>query len=212
MPPLPHQLPPQFRSILASKQAEITRSLAEFAAVPPEQWFYELCYCILTPQSRAVHADAVVQQLTQLDFQHAPQDVLALLRNPDHYIRFHNVKHARLHAVQAQWTFLSALIENGLQSPLQIRKDLVEAVNGFGFKEASHFLRNIGVGGLTILDRHILKCLAECGVIDAEDRCGSTKQYLEIEKKMMGYADQLGISVDDLDLVFWSSKTGEVRK
>ena len=41
-----------------------------------------------------------------------------------------------------------------------------KAVKGLGYKEASHFLRNIGVKGHAILDKHVMRCLAEIGVID----------------------------------------------
>jgi N-glycosylase/DNA lyase len=40
-------------------------------------------------------------------------------------------------------------------------------VKGLGYKEASHFLRNIGVKGHAILDKHVMRCLADVGVIDS---------------------------------------------
>ena len=38
-------------------------------------------------------------------------------------------------------------------------------IKGLGYKEASHFLRNIGFPGYAILDKHILNSLREMGVI-----------------------------------------------
>ncbi len=206
------QLPPRLQAVYTLQRDAIQQRLRDFAAIPSQQWFYELCYCILTPQSKAVHADAVIQQLIQLDFQSSPRNVVEILRDNNHYIRFHNVKHQRLHAVQQDWFALNAIISQDLHSPLHLRKQLVERVNGFGYKEASHFMRNIGVGGLTILDRHILRCLEECGVIAVGRSVGSVKSYLEVEQQMLQYAAELDLHIDELDLLFWASKTGEIRK
>jgi thermostable 8-oxoguanine DNA glycosylase len=38
------------------------------------------------------------------------------------------------------------------------------------------------------------------------------KRYLAIEKKWKKFADELGISIDELDLLFWSMETGEIKK
>ena len=40
-------------------------------------------------------------------------------------------------------------------------------IKGLGYKEASHFLRNIGFKGYGILDKHIVRSLFELGVIDS---------------------------------------------
>jgi thermostable 8-oxoguanine DNA glycosylase len=39
---------------------DIRNRLSEFRAVPDTDYFYELAYCLLTPQSSAVHAGRVV--------------------------------------------------------------------------------------------------------------------------------------------------------
>jgi N-glycosylase/DNA lyase len=79
-------------------------------------------------------------------------------------------------------------------------------------KEASHFLRNIGVRGLAILDRHIFRHLIRLQVIRAMPKSLTKKRYLSIEKKWHRFADDVGISLDELDLLFWSMETGEIRK
>jgi N-glycosylase/DNA lyase len=79
-------------------------------------------------------------------------------------------------------------------------------------KEASHFLRNIGERNLAILDRHIFKHLKRLGVIKEIPRSVTKRRYLEIEKKWHKYANKIGILLDELDLLFWSMETGEIRK
>ena len=92
-------------------------------------------------------------------------------------------------------------------------KNVVANIKGLGYKEASHFLRNIGLGGdLAILDRHILKNLALLGVIDEVPASPSKKMYLEIEKKMIDFSREAKIPMSHLDLLLWYKEAGEVFK
>lgn len=53
------------------------------------------------------------------------------------------------------------------------------------YKEASHFLRNVGFGeDVAILDRHILRNLERLAVIDEIPKTLSPKLYLEIEDRL----------------------------
>ena len=76
-------------------------------------------------------------------------------------------------------------IIDGWDDSFTAREWLVKNVKGMGYKEASHFLRNIGKGeNLAILDRHILKNLLLLGVIEKIPSSISKRRYYEIEKKM----------------------------
>ena len=85
-------------------------------------------------------------------------------------------------------------------------------IKGVGYKEASHYLRNIGFKGYGILDKHIVRCLAELGVIESPKPPTGRNRYLETEARMRQFAGNVGINFDELDLVLWSMKTGEVLK
>ena len=79
---------------------------------------------------------------------------------------------------------------------------LVKHVKGLGYKEASHFLRNIGYSSeLAILDRHVLKNLKKHGVISRIAPL-TPKRYRATNEKV---AKQVGISMGELDLLFWSN-------
>jgi N-glycosylase/DNA lyase len=94
----------------------------------------------------------------------------------------------------------------------EARAWLVENVKGLGWKEASHFLRNVGYFDVAIIDRHILSNLREHGVIP-DDKKGLTKRrYLEYEGILRRMADDLGMSLGELDLFLWYRKTGKVLK
>ena len=85
-------------------------------------------------------------------------------------------------------------------------------IKGLGYKEASHFLRNVGYKDYGILDKHIVRCLAEIGVIDSAKPPTSRNRYLETETRMRQFARDVDIDFDELDLALWSMKTGEVLK
>ena len=85
-------------------------------------------------------------------------------------------------------------------------------IKGLGYKEASHFLRNIGLMGHAILDKHVLRCLADLEVVESPRPPNTRARYLEIEERLKGVARDVGIDFDELDLVLWSMKTGEVLK
>ncbi|MDP6686329.1 MAG: DNA lyase, partial [Candidatus Omnitrophota bacterium] len=96
---------------------------------------------------------------------------------------------------------------------IKTRDWLVKNIKGFGYKEASHFLRNIGFGrDIAILDSHILKNLKTYSVIDEVPKTLTKKRYLEIEDKMRKFSRGISIPMDALDLLFWSRETGFVFK
>lgn len=95
------------------------------------------------------------------------------------------------------------------------RRDFFAAnrnVRGIGYKEASHFLRNVGYRGYAILDKHLLSRLAEFGVIESPKPPATKAGYLAIEVKVKRFADKVGIDFDELDLLLWYTKTGEILK
>ena len=90
---------------------------------------------------------------------------------------------------------------------------MVQNVKGIGYKEASHFLRNIGFEqNLAILDRHILKNLKFIGVIEEVPNSLSKRRYFDIEKRMMEFSKAAQIPMSHLDLVMWYKETGEIFK
>ncbi|CAN5673546.1 N-glycosylase/DNA lyase [soil metagenome] len=87
-----------------------------------------------------------------------------------------------------------------------------KGIKGLGYKEASHFLRNVGFRGYAILDKHVLNCLAELGIISEPKPPSSRKRYLETEDRLRELSLATAIDFDEMDLVLWSMKTGEVLK
>ncbi len=196
---------------------EIRTRLEDFRARGREsdlELFGELCFCLFTPQSKALTCDRAVRALKKSGTLRTGEKREIALEMGG--VRFKNQKAGFL--IEARRRFLAPGqgLKKKIREPLkntELREWLVENVKGLGYKEASHFLRNVGMGeGLAILDRHILKNLLLCGVIDEIPRSLTRKRYLEIEKKMLDFSREIGIPVEELDLLFWSRETGRVFK
>lgn len=200
------------RNLYEARREAIQSRLIDFSRIPSAGYFYELLYCLMTPQSSAENAERVVEILKSLQFESADIDPEPILRTKEHYIRFHRTKARLLSKVKSEMPVITGVLSNG--SPAwDMREWLVRNVKGLGYKEATHFLRNIGKnGGLAILDRHILRNLKRYGVVRTLPKSLSKKQYFRIEKRFSEFAERIGIPVDHLDLLFWSMETGEIRK
>lgn len=103
---------------------------------------------------------------------------------------------------------------NGFDCHFERRDWLVKekGIKGLGYKEASHYLRNIGFSGYAILDKHVLNCLAELKIIDQPKPPNTRARYLMIEDRMKCLSSETGIDFDELDLVLWSLKTDLILK
>lgn len=200
------------------RKSEIKQRLEDFRKLideTDERIFAELAFCICTPQSRATQCWKAIEALTKNNLLYTgSNDQIKPFLN---IVRFNENKSKYI--VQARNTFSNGqrvLIREKLLSlgnPEMMRQWLVENVKGFGMKEASHFLRNIGLGeSLAILDSHILKNLQKYGVIDEVPKSLTEKKYLEIEGKMKDFAEKIRIPFGELDLLLWSEETGMIFK
>ncbi|MBS3145579.1 N-glycosylase/DNA lyase [Candidatus Woesearchaeota archaeon] len=173
-----------------------------------EELFYELCFCLLTPQSSAKAADKCIKNLKERDFYNAEAfNPAKLIVN----VRFNNNKAKYLMEAKEKFPLIKKKL-NEIKNNEELRLWLVKNVKGLGLKESSHFLRNIGYRGLAILDRHILKNLHKSNVINELPKTLTPKVYFEIEKKFKDFSREVSIDMDELDLLFWSMETGEVFK
>jgi N-glycosylase/DNA lyase len=191
--------------------AEVTERLSDFASVPREEYFFELVYCLLTPQSSAVNAGKAVAALRKEGLGVRGIDPRPILASRDHYIRFHNTKAARILEAHAGLPEILKTLDGALAAEGE-RRWLVDHVKGLGWKEASHFLRNIGRRDLAILDRHILRNLKRHGAIRSIPTTLTPKRYLAIEERFRRFADACGMAMDEIDLLLWSRETGRILK
>jgi N-glycosylase/DNA lyase len=204
--------------LYSEKKDEFKKRLQDFSRVfqeSDERVFAELAFCLCTPQSKATICWNAISSLVKnnLLFSGNEEQIKPFLNA----VRFSENKTKYIVEARNFFTKKSQLeLKNKLKSfktSKQARNWLVENVKGFGMKEASHFLRNVGIGNdLAILDVHILKNLQESGVIEEIPKSITPKKYVEIEQQMKGFSEKIGIPFDELDLLLWSKETGMVFK
>jgi N-glycosylase/DNA lyase len=206
----------QLLEIYAPVKPVIEERLEEFRQIwksaSDEELFLELVFCLLTPQSRARTCWRAVQQLESKGMIASAE--ACRLQEELVGVRFGSRKAEYIclaRAIFCRQSLRATLA--GFATPFAAREWLAKDVMGLGYKEASHLLRNIGLGEeLAILDRHILKNLLQLGVIDEVPGSLSRKTYLEIETKMTAFSERAGIPMGHLDLLLWYKEAGEVFK
>ncbi|NIP29124.1 MAG: N-glycosylase/DNA lyase [Candidatus Dadabacteria bacterium] len=201
------------------KRPLIIKRLSEFENIlknaSNNKIFEEMVYCILTAGASAkmgINAlnsiRGVIQKGTEKEIKNK---LKGIYRFPN--IRSNYIVHTR--------EYLKEKIDMDIKAHLLSYKDpgerrnylaLNKDIKGLGPKESSHFLRNIGFKGYAILDKHILNCLYELKVIESVTPPSSMKKYLAIEKKLKNFSIKNNIDFDEIDLLLWSEKTGEILK
>jgi N-glycosylase/DNA lyase len=189
-----------------NEKTAIKSRLKDFSSIKNQEYFYEACFCLLTPQSNAKKCDECIQILKKKDFQFKNFEIRNILKTKT---RFYNNKSNYLKLLKTNWKNIKPIIN---KEPIEAREFLVNNVKGLGYKESSHFLRNIGKRNLAILDRHILTNLVKYKVIKELPKTLTKNKYLEIENKFKNFSNKINIPMDELDLLFWSMQTGEIFK
>ena len=210
----------EIEKIYKEKQKDIEKRLREFKEIwekgSNEDIHAELSFCILTPQSKAVNAWKAITTLREnsLLFNGSAEDIVEYLN----IVRFKNNKAKYLVALREQMQnekgeIITKDFFNSITNVKEKREWIVKNIKGMAYKEAGHFLRNVGFGKeIAILDRHILKNLVKLEVIEDVPKSLSPKLYLEIEEKMKAYCKFISIPMDSLDLLLWYKEAGEIFK
>jgi len=103
---------------------------------------------------------------------------------------------------------IDSVIKN--KKEFEVREWLVENIKGIGWKESSHFLRNIGFQNFSLLDRHVLRILQENKVIEKIPKTLTKKKYLAIEGKLRNLARTLHLTLAELDLYLFYLDTEKI--
>jgi len=168
--------------------------------------FSELCFCILTANYTAeggIKIQCAVNDFSCL----RKNEIEKTLRKMGH--RFPKTRADYINEAKKCRNELEMLSE--MEDSFERREWLVENVKGLGYKEASHFLRNIGYSDVAIIDRHIISIMKDYGLIEAPKTI-TKKRYLEIERILEKLSSELSVSLGELDLYLWYMKTGKILK
>lgn len=177
-----------------------------------DELWHTLCLCLLSSQVpydkalrtiEALAKSGLIDRRFLVTDEQAEEKVEASLRL-SHY-RFPKSKAKSL--VKTARNLEGRSLQRILASCLNDRRArnlFAQEVHGFGMKQASHFLRDIGfTEDLAIIDTHIIKFLVEKELISKPPKTLTRRRYLTLEKVFIEYAEKQGLSPADLDRMIW---------
>jgi len=192
----------------------VEQRMREFQGARSEdsyRWFEELVFCILTAYSSAEVGLRCVKALKEKNhiFHGSKAMVRKTLEEAGHRFALRRAEYIVLAREGSR-----ELRENVLRmgNAMAAREWLVKEFEGIGWKEGSHFLRNVGFLDVAILDRHVLRVMSEHGLIKEEAKSLSKKKYLAYENILRKVSSELRMPLGELDLYLWYMKTQKVLK
>jgi N-glycosylase/DNA lyase len=170
--------------------------------------FKELCFCILCANYNAERGIRIQEELGE-DFLYLHRSKLARRLRQIGY----RYPETRARYIAEARTYKDSLKEilGSFRTEIELREWLAKNVAGIGFKESSHFMRNIGYTDVSIIDFHILDILERYDLIVKPKTLTKTR-YLEIENILRGVAGSAGLNLGELDLYLWYMETGKILK
>lgn len=170
--------------------------------------FSEACFCILTANSSAAMGIRIQKEIGIEGFKNYPLDKLyQIISSKGH--RFAMQRAERIVALREKEDLLIEISK--FESGKEAREILVKEIKGYGYKESSHFLRNIGFDDIAIVDRHISRWLFENGLVKPRKTI-TKKVYMESEEALGKIASDMGLTLSELDLYIFYIKTKKVLK
>ena len=192
----------------------VEKRMREFEKVfeDEQEVFSELCFCITTANSSAEMGIKVQNALNGRLENYDKKSLAKKLRSLGY--RFYNKRAEYMIKAYEKWKDIKKIIENFDNSydEYEIREWLKKNILGIGYKEASHFMRNVGYKNLAILDRHVLRIMHENKMIPRIPDNLSRKRYLEYEKKLLKLCEATDLRQGELDMYLWHMKTGKILK
>ena len=204
------------KKILALKSSNVRKTvdekIREFKALSKKgdkDWFSELCFCILTAASTAKLGIKIQNELGADGFLTLSyQKLVSKLKSAGH--RYCDQRAERI--VNARKFYNIKEIVAHFPDERSARAWLAENVDGIGYKEASHFLRNVGYNNVAILDRHILALMRQHELLEGTPKTLTKKKYFVAEEKLRKLSQKTDLSLAELDLYLWYMETGVVLK
>lgn len=172
-----------------------------------DELFKEMCFCILTANYNAEKSIKIQKEIGDCFLSDSKNDISNKLKNFGH--RFPNAR--------AEYICESLKFKENLKEIVKfhdkkaLREWFVNNIKGLGYKEASHFLRNIGFEDYAIIDFHIIDILTDYNIIKKPNTL-TKKRYLDIENLLKKIAKKTDLTLSELDLYLWYMETGKILK
>lgn len=189
----------------------IDARLIEFSKVKKQginSIFKELCFCIMTANCSAAKCIEVQEKMADGFLTLAEIELAKKLK--EYKYRFPNIRSKYIIEARKNISQLKNIIKSG-NDGANLREWIDKNRKGIGYKEASHFLRNICYNDYAIIDFHIIDLLANYNLIQKPKNLTKSK-YLEIEELLKDIGKNLKLNLAELDLYLWFLETGKILK
>ena len=170
--------------------------------------FKELCFCIMTANCEAKKCIEVNDRIDKGFLNLSEEELVNKFKEFGY--RFPNRRANYIVDARNYISELESIINSNIDE-IKLREWVVKNIKGLGYKEASHFLRNIGYKNLAIIDFHIVDLLVKYDLIE-KPKSMTKKKYLEIENVLKQIGRELDLDMAKLDLYLWYKETGKVLK
>jgi N-glycosylase/DNA lyase len=169
--------------------------------------FKEMCFCMLTANYNAEKSIKIQDEIGECFITDSKMDLAKKLQKYGH--RFPNTRAEYINESKKCKDQLTEIIK--FHDKKALRDWITTNVKGLGYKEASHFLRNIGFDDYAIIDFHIIDILVKHQIIN-RPKTLTKKKYLEIEERLKELANKTNLTLAELDLYLWYMETGKILK
>ena len=170
--------------------------------------FKELCFCIMTANCGAKKCIEVNDRIDKGFLNLSEEELVNKFKEFGY--RFPNIRAKYIVEARNYISELESIINSNIDE-IKLREWVAKNFKGLGYKEASHFLRNIGYKNLAIIDFHIVDLLVKYDLIE-KPKSMTKKKYLEIENVLKQIGRELNLDMAKLDLYLWYKETGKVLK
>ena len=166
-----------------------------------------MCFCILTANYSAEKCIKIQNEIGDCFLSDSKEDLANKLKECGH--RFPNNRASYISESIKCKNILNNIVQHNDTN--RIREWVVKNIKGLGYKEASHFLRNIGFDDYAIIDFHIIDLLVDNKIIEKPKTLTKNK-YLEIENILRKIGEKTNLKLSELDLYLWYIETGKILK
>lgn len=188
--------------------------------LPEQELWTRLFECVLSSQVPYYSAQIAAHRVTKIIFDFPTEDQLSLekrlmqhLNEPMSFgnrtfrYRFPNSKARQVAKTWCRFRDCSKPIARWVYAPRpeeELRTALVRLVTGMGYKQASMFLRDIGVAqNLAIIDRHVLDYMKALSLVGSVPNVLSVAFYRKCENALADYTAFLGYPMALVDRAIW---------
>jgi N-glycosylase/DNA lyase len=202
-----------FKQHYSNMKQEIAKKLSEFKTnqnASNNKFLEEMAFCVFAANSSAKMGLKASKLLRDVLENGTIDDYKQAVFKT---VRFYNKRAEYMHHNKEKVIILGKNIIQFLSKmQYEERRQFIKEFKGFGMKESSHLLRNLGYEGYCIIDKHVLNVLTDMKVLDCNIAPKNDADYILIEHKIKKFAQEHNFNIDELDLAIWSYKTGEIIK